>query len=434
MMLPTSPSSTRRQFIKTSSAAAVASALAPSLLSANAQPVSPGVPLKVGLVGCGGRGTGAAAQALKADPNCQLHAVGDVFERAITQALGSVAAEAGAEKVQVEPERRFVGLDAYRKVIDSGVDVVLLTTPPGFRPRHLRAAIEAGKHVFCEKPMATDVPGVRSVLESVRLARERSLAVVAGFCWRYDYPLREFFRRIHDGQIGTIRAIYGTYLTGPVRPMPPADTRPAGIPDLEWMIRNWYNFNWLSGDGFVEQAVHTCDWLSWAMKDAMPVSCTAVGGRQIPAHGGNIFDHIEANYVWADGTLGFLAQRQIPGCHGENHLTVLGTTGTGLIDGRGPALLGETPWRYQGERPSMYQVEHDELFASIRSGKPINDGEWMAHSTLLGILGRTAAYTGQKVTWEMILQSQQVLVPDLDDWNAPFEPEPMAMPGRTAFV
>jgi hypothetical protein len=159
-----------------------------------------------------------------------------------------------------------------------------------------------------------------------------------------------------------------------------------------------------------------------------------VGGRQIPAYGGNIFDHIEANYVWADGTLGFLAQRQITGCFSENHLKVIGSKGTGHIDSRGASITGDKPWRYQGEKPSMYQVEHNELFASIRSGKPINDGERMARSTLLGIMGRNAAYTGQQLTWEMIENSQQVLVPAIKDWNASVDVPPIAMPGKTKFV
>jgi predicted dehydrogenase len=433
---PETPLASRREFLKTSSTLALAGAMAaPHVLTSSARAaVSPGETLKVGLIGCGGRGSGAAAQALKADANVELTAMGDVFERAINGSIKAVAAEAGENKIKVRPENRFVGLDAYQKVLASGVDVVLLATPPGFRPVHLRAAVEAGKHVFCEKPMATDAPGVRSVLESTRLAKERSLSLVAGFCWRYDSPMRELFRRIHEGQIGEVRSIYGTYLTGPVRPMLPASARKAGVTDLEWMLQNWYNFNWLGGDGFVEQAVHTCDWLAWAMNDVVPVSCTAVGGRQIPAPGGNIFDHIEANYVWANGAMGFLSQRQIPGCHNENHLTVMGTKGTARFDGRGAQITGEQPWRYQGEKPSMYQVEHNELFASIRSGRPINDGERMAKSTLLGILGRNAAYTGQELSWEMILNSKQVLVPEITDWNAKFEPEPMAMPGRTKFV
>jgi predicted dehydrogenase len=371
---------------------------------------------------------------LKAGPDIHLVAVGDAFEKPIAGSLKAVAKEAGEDKVKVKPDKMFVGLDAYQKVIDSGVDVVLLASPPGFRPVHLRAAVEAGKHIFCEKPMATDAPGVRSVMESVRIAKEKKLAIVAGFCWRYEYSKRELFKRIHDGQIGQVRALYGTYLTGPVKPMPPASARPKGITDLEWMVRNWYNFNWLGGDGLVEQAVHTVDWLAWAMKDAPPARCTAVGGRQIPAHGGNIYDHMEVNYEWEDGVRAFLAQRQIPGCHNENYLTVYGTQGTALINSRGVSIIGENPWRYQGEKPDMYQVEHNELFASIRAEKPINDGDRMARSTLMSIMGRNAAYTGQEITWEMITNSRQVLVPDLKDWNSVVDAQPMAMPGRTKFV
>ena len=432
---PDSSLTSRRDFLKTSTTAAFAGALAsPFVLTGNAQNASPGGTLKIGLIGCGGRGTGAAAQALKADSHIELVAVADAFERPMAGSLKAIAGEAGQEKVKVKPENMFVGLDAYRKVIDSGVDVVLLASPPGFRPVHLRAAIEAGKNVFCEKPMATDVPGLRSVMESVRSAKEKKLALVAGFCWRYDYPKRELFKRIHDGQIGDVRAIYGTYLTGPVKPMPPASSRPEDITDLEWMVRNWYNFNWLGGDGILEQAVHTVDWLAWVMKDEPPVSCTAVGGRQIPANGGNIFDHMEVNYVWKNGVRGFVAQRQITGCYGENHLTVIGSKGIAHIDTRGASISGENEWRYEGEKPDMYQVEHNELFASLRAGRPINDGDRMAKSTLMGIMGRQAAYTGQQLTWEMILNSQQVLVPEVKDWNSKVEPLPMAMPGKTQFI
>ena len=424
----------RRDFLKSSSAAALAGTFAaPFILTSSGKDVSPGDTLKVGLVGCGGRGTGAAAQALKADTNVELIAAGDAFERPIAGALKAIAGEAGKEKVKVASDNMFVGLDAYQKVMASGVDVVILASPPGFRPVHLRAAVEAGKHIFCEKPMATDAPGVRSVMESVRLAKEKSLALVAGFCWRYDSPKRELFKRVREGQIGEVRAVYGTYLTGPVKPMPAANTRPAGITDLEWMVRHWYNFNWLSGDGFVEQAVHTVDWIAWAMKDTPPVSCTAVGGRQIPANGGNIFDHIEVNFEWENGVRGFIAQRQIPGCYSENYLSVIGSKGVARIDSRGVSIKGDNAWRYEGEKVDMYQVEHNELFASIRAGKPINDGDRMASSTLMAIMGRNAAYTGQQLTWKMIQNSRQVLVPEIKDWNTQFEPEPMAMPGRTKF-
>lgn len=435
MNKPETDLTSRRQFLKTSSRAAIAGTLAAPLIftSKTRAAISPGETLKLGLVGCGGRGTGAANEALQADSNVQVTALGDVFERQIKSSLASLQ-EKVPERVRVEPDHCFVGLDAYQKVINSGVDVAILATPPGFRPLHLKAAVDAGKHIFCEKPMATDPAGVRSVMDSVRIAKEKSLVLVAGFCWRYDYPRRELFQRIHDGEIGQVRAIYGTYLTGPVKPMPPADTRPPGITDLEWMVRNWYNFNWLGGDGFLEQAVHTVDWLAWAMKDAPPSSCTAVGGRQIPAHGGNIFDHVEVNYVWQDGAHGFIAQRQISGCHNENFLTVIGSKGVGHIDFRGVYITGENPWRYEGDKPDMYQVEHNELFASIRGGKLINDGDRMAKSTLMAIMGREAAYTGQQITWEMILNSKQLLVPEIKDWNSTVEVQPMAMPGRTKFI
>jgi len=234
-------------------------------------------PLKVGLIGCGGRGTGAANQALNADKEVVLTALGDAFPEPLNKSLEVLRREA-PDRVKVTPETSFVGLDAYQKVIDSGVDVVLLASPPGFRPVHLQAAVEAGKHVFCEKPMATDAPGVRSVLESVKAARDKQLSLVAGFCWRYEGARREFYQRIHDGGIGEIRAVYATYFAGPVKPMPPASDRPAGMGDLEWQMRNWYNFVWLSGDGFVEQACHSVDKVAWAMKDQPPLKAVAVGG------------------------------------------------------------------------------------------------------------------------------------------------------------
>jgi myo-inositol 2-dehydrogenase / D-chiro-inositol 1-dehydrogenase len=430
---PASPS--RREFLKTSSAV-VAGGVGLNLSLASAVYAAGSDTLKVGLVGCGGRGTGAANQALSADPNTKLVAVADVFRNQIDYSIENLkSTEAIADRVQVDEDHKFVGLDAYKPLIDE-CDVVLLASPPGFRPWHFAYAVEKGKHIFTEKPMATDAPGIRWVMESVKAAKEKKLGVLAGFCWRYDYPRRELFQRIHDGQIGDVLAVYGTYLTGPVKPMPEASTRPAGITDLEWMVRNWYNFVWLSGDGLVEQAVHTVDWLAWTMNDVMPASCTAVGGRQIPAHGGNIWDHIEVNYLWENdrATRGFLAQRQIPGCYNDNGLVVLGTKGSAHISGRGVQITGEAPWRYDGEKPNMYQVEHNEFFASLRKGEPLNDGDRMCTSTLMGIMGRMAGYTGRQVTWEMALNSQEVLVPEIKDWNTEVKVPPTALPGITQFV
>ncbi len=390
--------------------------------------------LRVGLIGCGGRGTGAAAQALAADQNVILTAMADVFEDRLKGSLNTLKKEAG-ERVQVAPDHCFVGVEAYQKLIDSGVDVVLLAAPPGFRPVHLRAAVAAGKHIFCEKPMATDAPGVRSVLESAGQAKQKNLALVAGFCWRYEPGRREFYKRIHGGAIGEVRALHATYLTGPVKPMPPASQRPSGMGDLEWQLRHWYNFVWLSGDGLVEQACHSVDKMAWAMNGLLPIKAVATGGRQIPNNEGNIFDHIDVFYEYENGVRAFMAQRQISNCYSDNSDYLLGAAGTGTIKGwNAPLLAGKERWRYSGPKKDMYQVEHDELFASIRKGEPINDGAWMANSTLMAIMGRMAAYTGQEITWEMALNSQERLVPDKLDWSMSLPIAPRAVPGKTQFA
>ena len=422
---------TRRDFMKTGGTAALTSTImAPAILRGAPN----NSPLKIGLVGCGGRGSGAAQQALNADKNAKLWALGEAFENKVNSAHSRFSKSHG-EQVDVAADRKFVGLDAFQKVIDSGVDVVLLATPPGFRPQHLRAAVEAGKHVFCEKPMATDAPGVRSVLKSAAMAKEKNLSLVAGFCWRYNYARREAFRRVHDGQIGDVKTYYATYYTGPVKPMPPADRRPDGIGDIEWQIRNWYNFCWLSGDSIAEQAVHSVDKIAWAMKDEVPKECIANGGRAVKAHGGNIFDHFSIKYEYGDGARAFLGSRQISGCANENADYILGTKGDCFI-GKGPKpyIKGENRWRYEGQDLNMYQVEHNELFASIRSGEPINDGEWMAKSTMLAIMGRMAAYTGKRITWDEAINSKQVLVPENPSFDMKHEVPPLAVPGLTKFV
>jgi myo-inositol 2-dehydrogenase/D-chiro-inositol 1-dehydrogenase len=431
-----SPQQTRREFIKTSAALGAALA-APAIISGNLMAAANSDTLRIGLVGCGGRGSGAAAQALRADKNVILTAMGDAFPEALQGSLKSLQGEAElASRVKVAPDHCFVGLDAYQKVIASGVDVVLLASPPGFRPVHLKAAVEAGKHIFCEKPVATDSPGVRSVLASAKLAKEKNLSLVTGFCWRYDFGRREFFKRIHDGAIGDLRAVYSNYYTGQVKPMPPASARPKDMGDLEWQLRNWYNFTWLSGDGLVEQAVHSVDKVSWAMKDIAPLKAVAVGGRQTPNHEGNIFDHIFVTYEYPNDVRAFLGQRQISNCHNDNSDYLMGAKGFGKIPGwSAPFIRAQENWRYSPSKtdapPDMYQQEHNELFASIRAGAAHNDGEWMAHSTLLALMGRMAAYTGQEVTWEDALNSKEQLVPEKLDWNMKLPIAPMAIPGLT---
>lgn len=420
--------STRREFLKHSalmSTVLAAPAILPSSLFA--QPASK--ILRVGLIGCGGRGTGAASQAMKADENVELVALADAFDDQLQKSLQTLQRE-HPDKVKVTPEKCFAGLDAYQKLIDSGVDVVLLAAPPGFRPTHLQAAVAAGKHVFCEKPMATDAPGLRAVMETVKLSRQKNLSLVAGFCWRYEGARREFYQRVHDGAIGDLRAIYATYYAGQVKPMPPASDRPKEMGDLEWQLRNWYNFTWLCGDGLVEQACHSVDKIAWAMKDQPPLSAVAVGGRCTPNNQGNIFDHVFVVYQYPDDVRAFLGQRQIGNTFTENSDYLMGSEGVGKIPGwQAPYLKGKETWRYKGPKTDMYQNEHNELFASIRSGKPINDGNWMASSTLMGLMGRMAAYTGQEVTWEQALNSQEQLVPAALDWKMKLDIPPMAMPG-----
>jgi len=423
---------TRREFLK-SSAVIGAALAAPAILPGGASAQNNDT-LRVGLIGCGGRGTGAATQAMHADKNAVLTAMGDVFESQLQNSLKGLRKECG-DQIKVTPQTSFIGLDAFQKVIDS-VDVVLLATPPGFRPQHLKAAIEAGKHVFCEKPMATDVPGIRSVMETSKLAQEKKLSLVAGFCWRRDEPRREFYKRIHDGAIGEIRAIYATYYAGAVRPMLPASDRPAGMGDLEWQLRNWYNFVWLSGDGYVEQCCHSVDKVAWALKDQPPLKAVAVGGRQTPNNQGNIFDHMFVVYEFPNDVRAFVGQRQIGNTYSDNSDYLMGSDGVGHSGWMAPYVKGKHTWRYRpvGKPVNMYQEEHNELFASIRKGEPINDGHWMSQSTLMGLMGRIAAYTGQEITWEQAMNSQEKRVPDNIEWNMKLDIAPIAMPGTTRFV
>lgn len=424
----------RRSFVKSATGAVGASLVAGFPAIIQAQTVSNAI--KVGLVGCGGRGTGAASQALKADDYAELTAVADVAQSQVDHSLATLKAiEKVASRVKVETAAQYLGLDAYQKVIGSGVDVVLLATPPGFRPSHLAACIEANKNVFCEKPVATDAFGIRSVLDLSEKAKAKNLSLVAGFCWRYNNMLQDTFGQLSNGAIGKLTSYYATYYTSPVKPMPPASARTPGISDTEWQLRNWYNFVEFCGDSIVEQAVHSADKIAWAMHDEPPVSCVGVGGRTIPAEGGNIYDHFEVNYIYPNGVRAFLANRQIEGCYNENADYLMGTEGT-LTIGRGPVprIEGKNSWTWSGQKYDMYQREHDVLFASIRKHQPINDGKRMTTSTLLAMMGRMAAYTGQEVTWDQALNSQQKLFPDQLDWDGPMSVVPRAQPGVTKLV
>lgn len=395
----------------------------------------PSETIKVGLIGCGGRGTGAAQQAILADDGVVLWAVADVFEERIPACLANLELEVGeahGEQLLATPERQFSGFDAYEQLLDAGVDVVLLATPPHFRPQHLRAALDKGKHVFCEKPMAVDAPGVRSVLESIKIARAKQLSLVSGFCWRYRLSHRATWARIHDGAIGELQSVFTNYNTSTLGQVERQD----GWSDIEWQLRNWKHVLWTSGDHLVEQACHSLDQMSWAFDDVPPLSCTAIGGRagRTGPASGNIFDHFGLVYDYPNGAKGFHQARQIDGCSNENANYFWGTKGRCVVDGWAGRfdIQGQNPWFYEGPGNDMYQQEHDELFASIRNGEPINDGSFMANSTLVAIMGRMAAYTGQTITWEQAMQSEQRLGPTDYVWGD-FAMNPVPVPGKTPF-
>jgi predicted dehydrogenase len=391
--------------------------------------------LKVGLIGCGGRGTGAAAQALKADREVKLVAMGDAFSDRIQKSLTTLKNdEELTNKIDVPADHCFSGFDAYKQVIAHS-DVVLLCTPPQFRPLHLQAAVEAGKHVFAEKPVAVDAPGVRSVLATCEKARKKNLSIVSGLCLRYDNGFKETVKRLRGGAIGEVFALQANDYRGPIWVRP----REKDWTDMYWQMRNWYYFTWLSGDFNVEQHVHFLDVCAWIMNDTYPVRAMGLGGRQVrtePEYG-HIYDHFSVTYEYANGATLYSNCRQQKGCKNNISARVMGTRGKAQLAERKRGLTIDGAggkWQFAGPANNLYQAEHDELFASIRAGKPINNGEYMARSTLLAIMGRMAAYTGQEINWEMALNSKEDLTPTRYDWNLALEVPPVARPGVTKFI
>jgi len=423
------PGASRRDFLRGSAAAVVGGALPATLGAARlAHAAADGV-LKVGLIGCGGRGNGAAANAMKADPNVKLTAMGEVFPDRLEQAR-KVLQTSLKEKYAVTDDCAFSGFDAYKGVIDSGVDVVILAEPPHFRPLHLRYAIEKGKHVFCEKPVAVDGPGVRHVLETTEMAKQKNLNIVSGLCWRYDYAVRETMKRLMDGAIGDVVAMQMDYLTGVLWHR----GREPEWSEMEYQLRNWYYFTWLSGDHIVEQHIHSLDKGLWLMGDKPPQRCVGLGGRQVRTDPkwGHIYDHFATCYEWENGVKMYSYTRQMAGCKNTVDDYILGTKGRAVMlknTIQGPG--GE--WKYDGPKGSMYDIEHKELFAALRAGHTSNHGTYMSYSTLLAIMGRMACYTGQEVTWDMALNSKEDLSPDKYEWGDVKVPE-VAMPGITKFA
>lgn len=423
---------TRRKFIKTTGAAALGSTLITGLGIPAMGKRSKNDTLKVGLIGCGGRGTGAANQALNADDYTVLWAMADVFDDRMNESYINLQ-KLHPDKVKVDKERKYLGFDAYQKVLDSGVDVVILTTPPFFRPVQIEAAVEAGKHIFCEKPMAVDAPGVRKVLDAARKAKEKQLSLVSGFCWRFHTPKRETFQRVLDGAIGDVMSVYNTYNTGGLWYR---DVK-TDWPPMKKKMRNWIYHNWMSGDPILEQAIHSIDMMSWAFGDVKPLKATGTGGRQsrIEPKYGNVFDHYAVVYEYENGAKGFHFSRQQKNCSSSYAVDMLGTEGRCLVDciKNRHVITGKEDWKYRGKGNDMYQEEHDELFASIRNAKPINQGEWMAQSTILALMGRMVAYTGQTITYDEAFNSKEVWGPESVSFETDFPDPPIGRPGITPF-
>ncbi|MCZ6597953.1 MAG: Gfo/Idh/MocA family oxidoreductase [Planctomycetota bacterium] len=426
----------RRTFLKHSSAAFAGASLLTE--AAHARDMARGDDtLRVALVGCGGRGTGAAIQALSTAGPVKLVAMADAFRDRLENSLGTIAKRVG-DRVDVPEERRFVGFDAYEKAIDSDVDVVILTTPPGFRPIHFAHAIERDKHVFMEKPVAVDAPGIRTVLAAGELAKQKNLKVGVGLQRHHSKKYRETVQRIQDGAIGDV-VLLRCYWNGSgvwVRP------RKEGMTEMEYQMRNWYYFNWLCGDHITEQHIHNLDVCNWIM-DGFPVRAQGQGGRQVRTgrDHGEIYDHHMVEFTYADGTKMLSQCRHIKGCWDSVSEHAHGSAGSANVGAGRIQGKGGWDWRFDGKDPDNYQVEHDALFAAIRADRPHNEAEYGAKSTMTSILGRMATYSGQSLAWDDALASDLSLAPARYAWDAapPTVPDedgryPIPMPGLTKVI
>ena len=425
---PNRPEPTRRQFLAGAAGAAVAATTPVATASPRKVRARSAETLKVGLIGCGGRGTGAAANALRADPNTELVALGDSFADHLERSLSTLRRDFG-EQVVVDDDHKFVGFNAYKGVIDT-CDVILFATSPHFRPQHVAYAVEKGRHMFVEKPVAVDAPGLRAIWDSCRAAEKKRLSVVSGLCYRYDFAKVETFKRLHDGAIGDITALQCTYNTGELWHR----GRQPEWSEMEFQMRNWLYFTWLSGDHIAEQHIHSIDKILWAMGDEAPVKCVSSGGRikRTDAKYGNVYDHFNTTFEWKNGVRGFSSCRQWNGAASDVSDHAFGTNGVARLQRH--RIEGKNKWRYRSDQPNnMYQNEHDALFRAIRADKPINNGDYMCKATMMAIMGRMAAYTGKAVTWDEAMNSQLDLTPPKYEWGD-LAVAPVAIPGVTQFT
>ena len=416
--------SNRRDFFKTSALGVLGTVSMPAILgscSGNAsneakvkdviipdffEEAPDGKPLKAGLVGCGGRGTGAAQNFLDAGNGLQITALGDVFPDKL-EACRKTLKDQGHE---VADQNCFTGFDAYKKVIDSDIDIVLLATPPLFRPEHFDYAVSKGKHCFIEKPAAVDPTGIRQVLVTSKKASQAGLTVVTGTCLRSSKTIIETYKRVAQGDIGEIVSAHVTRLGGALW----FKKREPGWSDMEYLLRNWVSFCRASGDCVVEMLVHEIDLMTWFLGDKLPIRAESTGGRQRRVTG-DMYDHFSMTYIYENGMRAHCTQRQIDGCNDAMGVFIYGTKGyadprSSKIFNKDGSIMWEAPSRKRGDppQPKAYNImvqEHIRLVNAIRTGNPINEADKLAYSTLIAIMGRESAYTGKFITWDEAMAS-----------------------------
>jgi len=426
---------TRRDFLKTSTAAASVAAIGTLDLSRSAHAAGSDI-IKVGMIGCGGRNSGAAAQALSADPGARLVAMCDMFRDRVEGKLAEIKAAKGAQ-VTVDDAHKFTGFDGYKHVIEAS-DMVCIANAAKFHPFHAMAAIQAGKHVFVEKPHGVDPRSVKLMQQACDLAKEKKLCIVSGLQSRFHTGYIETVKRIQDGAIGDIVSLEENFLRAPYV----VTERKPEYSELEWQCSTQYHFRWLGGDDVPQSLVHNLDRSSWVLGNAVPIKCHGLAGRSTmvePLYG-DVFDHHSVVYEFDKGVRVYAFTRTTAGCYDECSSLVSGAKGkASLLNCR---IWGENTWRWQGQC-DPYQIEHDKLFAGIRSGNPINCGDYMARSTMIGVMGQISCYTGKEVSWEQIMASDYFYPPKPEDCRDGMEPPtkpgangsyPVPEPGRTKMI
>ena len=414
----------RRDFIKASAAVSMAAALPGTerLFAAGSDK------LRVGLIGCGGQGTRDTISCLNSSPNVELIAMADLFKDRLDQSLANLKTET-PDKVNVSPDTCFVGFDAYKKLLETDVDMVLVVTPPHFHPLHVKAAIETGKHVFMEKPAAVDPAGIRSIIASSELAAKKGLSFVAGTQRRHQAHYIEIIERIHNGDIGEIVGGQCYWNGSDMLGYWQWHEQNSSLYGMEWQLRNWPWFTWLSGDHIVEQHVHNLDIINWALQ-SHPVQAMGMGGRAVRDLG-NIYDHFAVEFEYPNGVRIMSMCRQINGCHDRVGERIVGAKG--VAHGHGN-IEGQKPYKHPGESPDPYIQEQADLINSIRTGKPINEGRNVAESTMAAIMGRMSAYTGRALKWDWAMNASKLDYTPSKYEFGDYPDRPVATPGKTLLI